>query len=206
MTHALHEFVHNTNDYADLNDNPSVIDQLGREIRHTAEEVRTRQASPEVIDELKRAVELFVLTKAPNYEKLLPAAEAAATTGDVGLKAVVGSLLEETFPIKADDAFGLNDINRTTRREFTTAIQMTGQNMPFPLALSRAALITEGITGKDFDETIKTSNGLMREQRRREAEAKKLEALGVYDDNSYDDAVRYNPFADDEDDALRPAT
>lgn len=198
MTHALHEFVHNTDDAAKLDDDPSAIDQLGREIRYTAEEIRTRQATPEVEKELKKAVELLMRTDAPNYEKLLPTAEAAAVTGDIGLKAIVGSLLEESFPIKEDDAFGLNDINRTTRREFTTAIQMTDESMPFPLALSRAALITEGITGEDFDETIKTSNGLMREQRKREAEEAKLRALGVYDDEKFDDAVPYDPFANDE--------
>ncbi len=198
MTHALHELLGTTATQTPDHIKSEDVDELGREIRYTAEELRTHQVQPEIIDELKKAVGILMQTEASDYQKLLPAAEAAAVTGDVSLKAAVGNLLQEAFPVgDAAQDKGLNGINRTTHREFVTAIEMTGENMSFPLALSRAAIMSESITGQDFDMTIKQSNGLMREQRRREAEERKLRELGVYDDAEFDDAERYDPFPED---------
>jgi len=199
MTRALHEFVPDVHQEVEAIQDPKKIDELGREIRNTANEIRTHEASPETIAELKKAVKMLGLTEAPDYEKLLPTAEAAAVTGDSDMMISVNDLLQQAFPInKKDQDPAVTAMNRNTHREFATAIVDTHENnTPFPLALSRAALRTDAIRHEDFDETIVTSNELMREQRRREAEAKILQELGVYYDEKFDDAERYDPFADE---------
>lgn len=179
MTHALHEFISNPTTYEDIATHPEKVDQLSAEIRFTAEEARTRQVTPEIVSELKKAVGLLVQTDAPELQKLYPAAEAAAVTHDPALMEVVGDILQTSYPIGPDtddpNFSAINTANRSMHREFVAAVRMTGEHMPFATALSRAAIMTESITGQTFDDILNISDLKMHESRGRARERKLLE-------------------------------
>lgn len=207
MTHALHELISNPNAPQYMDEHPEKLDKLGTEIRFTAEEARMHEVTPEVVSELKKAVGILIQTGAPELQKLYPAAEAAAVTHDPALIEAVGDLLQASYPIGPDsydpNMNAINLANRSMHREFAVAVYMTGDNVPFAAALSRAAIMTESITGQTFDDILNISDLRMNESRGRAREQRKIDAAP---DSELDDSVALTPeemqallFSDNED-------
>lgn len=211
MTHALNELIYGGS--YNIN-NPEYLGLLGSEIRHTADEVRTKEASPEVVHDLAMAVDVLMATKASPFEKLYPVVEAAAVTEDPRLLEVAEDVIDAVYPTDETVDPQIRELNERSQREFHMAMNRTDRNRALGRAISNAEALNDWRTGDDIDSNLQISDWLMQEQdgiisdkdreklhellRRRE-ERKKLDELGVRDDPTYDkDTVRYNPFEDDD--------
>lgn len=210
MTHALNELIYGGS--YNINDS-EYLDNLGSEIRNTADEIRTKEASPETVQAITMAVDVLMRTEAAPFQKLYPVMEAAAVTGDPLLLEAADKVLNSAYPVGKTTDPRVKEINERSRRELHMAMNRTSRVRDFGHAVAVSEALHDTRTEDDFDTNIQISNWLTKEQRgtitdkerqdlhellRRREERQKLEALGVIDDKSFDDAQPYNPFTDDD--------
>ena len=173
MTHALNKLLYGES--YNIND-PAYLDQLGAEIRHTADEIRTEQVSPKVTHDIAMAVDVLMKIDAPPFQKLYPVMEAAAVTEDPRLLEVAGDILESTYPIDEAQNLYTQELNTRSRREFRMALNRAGQQRNFGRAVASAeALLDYRREGDDADTSLAIGELLMHQQDNRiSKEDKKL--------------------------------
>lgn len=155
-------------------ENVDSVDKLSFEIRDKAEEMRTRDVTPEEVRALARSVKRLLEAEAPenpddasyrpSAQMLFPAAEAAAATQDPELLNIAENVINKIYPVDSSVPEDIRELNNKSRREFHTAINTTSRNRDFARALSRAEALTDKRFGEDYDAVLDLSALLVKEQ------------------------------------------
>lgn len=206
-----------------------MLQELGTQLKATAEQIaRDHEASHDDIEDLREASESLAKTLGHvATSELVEMMDAAVACDDPELTAVAINTLEQRFPYDVSDP-GLLRANIRSVLDYKKAMGLAKENgTPVSAEMANAAGINDMNFGANFDDTIVVSNWTVKEQRgeltderdqrdlkalreleaqrmqellRREEERRKLEAMGQEDNSKFDDAVAYDPFADDDED------
>lgn len=216
MTRALHELV--ADGSHERIDDPQALNQLDEEFLKTVKSIRAGTADPEVLADVDHASErLRRGLGALGLHEMFALMDAAALSGDPAVDKLAHKAIDTRFPTQDTGHQAYEEANQRSRKEWKKGLEIakrTDGAKPFSHALIDAAVLTDAELGDDFDDVIIRSNTNMQQQRermkhekehqqeeaRREEEHQKLMAMGVEDDKNFDDAERYDPFADDDED------
>lgn len=223
MTRALHELIRAKDAHPnDEDDELEIIDKISGEMRNTAEELRVHHADSEAANDIVAATERIRRDFGRiTLRELFALMEAAAVTNNPAIKDTAKDALNRKYPVDDTVPPVVQAVNIRSHKEFNKAMEIVAESndteelLPFGLALVNAQAMIDRETGKTFDEVIEESHKKMKQIRqeddandkrrqelaRREEERKKLEEMHVENDAKFDDAVPFDPFADDEDDS-----
>jgi hypothetical protein len=208
-----------------------ILDELSQQFKATTGQItREHIASHTDIEDIREASE--VLTKQLGHvalSELVEMMDAAVASDDPQLTEVAREALHKRFPQEVSNP-GLARANIRSVRDYEKAIELAQNNNTLVSEeIAAAAVMNDADYGTDFDDVIRQSNWTVQEQRgeltderdqrdleklrrhaderlaklRREEERKKLEAKGVVDNLKFDDAVLFDPFADEDDELER---
>jgi hypothetical protein len=225
MTRALHELI-NTSPVRNTEDEARILDELSKQFKETAAQITQEHAvKPEDVEDLREASKYLSRRLGRlSLSELLAEMDAAVASDDKQSLENARTDLLERFPQDAPNP-GLARANMRSIMDYEKAIQLAQQNGTLVSSeIANAAGMNDKELGANFDETIAISNWTMQEQRGeldeenrpaleelRQREADRLEVLRRREeerqklkdmDESFDDAVPYDPFADDDDEDL----
>lgn len=232
MTRALHELLDGSHERID---DPELLNQLNEEFHNTVQELRAPTADPETLHDVEEAGERLKRgLGALGLHELYALMDAAAASRDARVDSLAREAIKARFPTEGTGHKAYEEANFRSQREWMKGLDMAQESngaKPFSNALVEASTLTDEALHNSFDEVIDESNLSVREQRsargekgyekltpkeqqdldhyreerRRRQERQKLEAIGELDDETYDDAVKFDPFADDDEDDERAA-
>lgn len=220
MTRALHEFVASHRNHETIED-PKELEALDQEFLATVQDFHTHIPEAEEVEdvaEARRQIERG-LGKLSLHD-MIGLMDAAAVSGDARLHEVAVDTINTRFPIEGTGHAAYEKANARSRDEWMEALRLARDKngeLPFGDALMQAGITTDEKYDSAFDTVIDESNLLVRKQRgtitdreqqdldkyqeshRRNEEQRRLQNMGVEDDEKFDDAVAYDPFADEDD-------
>lgn len=207
-----------------------ILEELSQQFKATAEQITHEQdAAPEDVKDIVEASKVLTKRLGHiATSELVEMMDAAVASDDPELTAVALKTLEERFPTENVSNPGLTRANIRSVLDYKKAMELAKQNgTRVSEEMVNAAGLNDMEYDVSFDDTIVTSNWSVKEQHgeltderdqhdlkmlreledkrlhelvRREEERKKLEAIGQEDNENFDDAVKYDPFADDDED------
>lgn len=209
MTHALHDMLSRESITIDRADQVHI---LAREVLLTTTELQPEGGAqaPEIKAELTAAAHILAeytlaesATESKGINTLTALAAAAVVTGDPKLTAKTARALEETYPTNTPYAIS-NFTNGRLKGDFLRAMHLMDEhNLSMPEALIHAGNVGDDVAGQHLaSASIDDARGRADKEaiaRDLAIEEARIKARETLNSDSKDDAVPYDPFADDED-------
>ena len=213
MTRALHNFIATHHDENEVINNADALNELSSEFRATADQIiHEHTANPEDLEDLREACKLLGHMALSEIVEMM---DVAVAGGDVNSEKIAFQKLEERYPENTSHP-GLDYANQRTHADYRKALEMAKENGTLVSEeIAEAASLNDTKDGINFNDIIRVSGWTAREQHGelREDQKKELEelririkerqdlaAMGVLYDEKFDDAVKYDPFADEDND------